>query len=311
MDKEHGIISAKEFITSINRINEGFNMNYTTHDYIFKMALFLKIEEETRNESILEIDPNFLYYEYSIDSLENRITMHNKVDKGFYVIRSIFFAGHFIHFDSGVNFLGQKNRNTALTNCIKSTKKTIEYKEKLGINLDSIDKTIWNTNLNKKTKCNLKRFMKSLANSCHFLADMNAPHHISNSIGPKVFNVKRVPLMKNANLSNHKKFERFTRAILNGTKDVEIISKGEYSLNDFDLEGCYKRYIDLRKSEKQKYEIDEYCRLLADESIKNTKSYVDLALSLDANDNIKAMFECIKMSVVQVARLIDYIIKQD
>ncbi|ELC8386453.1 zinc dependent phospholipase C family protein [Clostridium perfringens] len=232
------------------------------------------------------------------------------------MIRSVvtLFSFHFYHGEDKDNYFGRIGKGkTAMCKFIFFGRKALKYRYK-----------------GKRRKC-----MKYLSYSCHYLADMSEPHHVTHHIASpneKIMNVlKRFDINKigKGNFSNHRRFENLAQAWIKGDEDITLLldknkdkdenillkgvpTKGEifsYILKDEGIkvfnEDNKKKVLDIYYKNSN-LDFDDYCRYLGNESSEYAKELIHDAFKDDTREQALAAIRALNMAEIQLARFLYY-----
>lgn len=231
------------------------------------------------------------------------------------------FSEHFYNEDNKKNYFGREG-NTALDSFTFAARKALMYKKK-----------------GKQKRC-----MRYLSYACHFLADLNEPHHVTNNIHKpsnfigKIIDFANIEGIGQGIFSNHSDFEKMVRNWLKDEdKSAKTISKytnGESLLLNsvLDSNEIYNHIIGKKNNEKDEIydkatmvemiykknidlELEEYCAYIASESATYARKFIEETRVNNSKEQMIAAVRTLNMAQVQLARFMyyfcNYINKED
>lgn len=221
------------------------------------------------------------------------------------------FSEHFYNEDNKSNYFGREG-NTALESFKFFANKALYYQKK-----------------GKQKRC-----MRYLSYACHFLADMNEPHHVTNNIHKptnfigKIIDFANIEGIGQGIFSNHSDFEKIVRNWLKDEeKSSKIISKytkGESLLlsSVLDSKEIYNYIVGKRSTEEEvkdkammvkeiynknlNLDIDEYCTYIARESAMYAREFIEDTRENNSKEQMIAAVRTLNMAQVQLARFMYY-----
>ncbi|MGL4453077.1 MAG: zinc dependent phospholipase C family protein [Sarcina sp.] len=293
-----------------------------THDVILYQAYHIAITDNNAFLRNSKFDKNINWY---IDLVE----FHDDVSKSIKRIRPSYskmpdrsfastvylFADHFYNYETGANYLGHK-AFTAMSRFKKNAKKALKYKRK-----------------GKR-----KKAMEALLYACHFLADMNQPHHVGNQIDRrgKVVHFLNTKLnmkgIKQGVFSAHSEYEGLVKRWIKDRDRINLFlgedSKEEFLLDSLLTSNAVYEYLigeDFEKlnikSEKEKVDylynknrqmpLTDYCEYIGRESAKYAVQFVDDCNKHGSKEQVLATVRALNMTEIQVARFLYYFCNLD
>ncbi|MGL4989865.1 MAG: zinc dependent phospholipase C family protein [Sarcina sp.] len=295
-----------------------------THDVIFYQAYHISLMD---NSMYLKNSR----FEESINWYVDLVEFHDDISKSIKRIRPSYskmpdrsfmstlylFADHFYNYETEKNYLRNK-RFTAMSRFKKSAKRALRYKRR-----------------GKRLKA-----MESLCYACHFLADMNEPHHVGNQIDRrgkminflvKVFNLDGI---RDGVFSNHGSYEAKVKKWIKNRDQIDKFlgkdSKETFLLDNVPIEGEIYDYLISSDLEKQKLKsalekekvkflynknrhltLDEYCEYIGRESAKYAVELVEDTKIEESKEQISATIKALNMTQVQLARFLYYFVNLD
>lgn len=288
-----------------------------THDVLFYQAYHISTMDNKRYLKSSRFEKNINWY---IDLVE----FHNDVSKSIKRIRpsyskmpdrSLFstfylFADHFYNYETQANYLGHK-MFTAMSRFKKNARKALIYK-RLG---------------------RRKKAMKALCYACHFLADMNQPHHVGNQIDRKGkiinFIVDKFDLdgIGQGKFSNHGYYEMKVKRWIKNRERIDTVlgkdSEEKFLLDNIPLVGETYEYLVSNEIEKVKDLNDEekinflykknrhltlydYCEYIGRESANYATGFLDDIKKDGSENQVVATVRLLNMTEVQLARFLYY-----
>lgn len=288
-----------------------------THDVLLYQAYHISFNDNKRNLKNLEFQNNINWYidlvEFHDDVSKSikrlRPSYSKKPDRSFFSTAYLF-ADHFYNYETEANFLGNKTF-TALWRFKVAAKRALIAK-RLG---------------RRKTA------MKHLCCACHFLADMNEPHHVSNQIDRRgqftkfLINKAKLNKIKHGEFSNHGQFEAMVKSWIKDRKKIEEFlgedSQETFLLDTIPSQGPTYEYLiqdDLEKVSKmnaeekihyiynknKKLSLDNYCTYIGRESARHGAKYINDVNMNDTKEQVIATIRTLNMAEIQVARFLYY-----
>lgn len=232
------------------------------------------------------------------------------------MIRSVLslFSFHFYHGENKDNYFGRLGKGkTAMCKFIFFGKKALKYRDK-----------------GKRKKC-----MRYLSYSCHYLADMSEPHHVTHHIAKpgnlimSILNKFDIKKIGKGEFSNHRKFENLAQVWLKGEEDItELLDKKEDEnqkilLSGVPTNGELFSYIlkdegetITKEDERNKVldvyyknidlDFEEYCKYLGDESAEYAKEFIYDTFEDYSREQALAAIKTLNMAEIQLARFLYY-----
>lgn len=293
-----------------------------THDVILYQAYHIVVTDNNNFLKNSKFDKNINWY---IDLVE----FYDDVSKSIKRIRPSYskrpdrsltstaylFADHFYNYETGANYLGHKTF-TAMWRFKRSAKKALDYKRK-----------------GKR-----KKAMKALLYACHFLADMNQPHHVGNQIDRrgKIVHFLNTKLhmkgIKDGVFSAHSEYEGLVRRWIKDRERIKVFlgenSKEKFLLDsllesevacEYLIDDKFKKMNSTEYKEKIKYfynknrqmPLNDYCEYIGKESAKYAVQFVDDSNKHGSKEQLLATVRALNMTEIQVARFLYYFCNLD
>ncbi|MGL5615139.1 MAG: phospholipase C [Sarcina sp.] len=222
------------------------------------------------------------------------------------------FSEHFYNEENNSNYFGKEGKNALCRFKFFSNKALMYYKK------------------GKKRKC-----MRNLSYACHFLADMNEPHHVTNNIDKpnnflgEIIDFANIEGIGEGIFSNHSVFEKIVRKWLKdqnkSSKMISKYAKGESFLLDsvLDSNEIYNYIIGKKNLEKEENKdkvsminqiynknldlpLEEYCDYIAIESARYAREFIEDTRVNNSKEQIIAAVRTLNMAQVQLSRFIYY-----
>ncbi|WP_066874147.1 zinc dependent phospholipase C family protein [Clostridium mediterraneense] len=288
-----------------------------THDVLFYQAYHIAFNDNKKFLKNLEFERNINWYVDLVvfhDDISRSIkrlkpSYSKKPDRSFLSTLYIF-GDHFYNAKTEANYFGNK-KFTAMFRFKKRVHRALKA-QKRG---------------------DRKRAMIHLCYACHFLADMNEPHHVSNQIdkkGPlvkflvKYFNINGI---KEGKFSNHGAFEcRVKCWIKDGNKIKEFFGEDmdeSFLLDTMPLDNENFNYLvrndnldveNMSELEKIQYiytknndlSLDDYCEYIGRESASYATTYVEDCNKNDTQEQMIGAIRTLNMTQIQLARFLYY-----
>ncbi|MGL5069370.1 MAG: zinc dependent phospholipase C family protein [Sarcina sp.] len=288
-----------------------------THDVILYQAYHIAMMDNVDFLRNSKFDRNINWY---IDLVE----FHDDVSKSIKRIRPSYskmpdrslistaylFADHFYNYETKANYLGHKTF-TAMSRFKRNAKKALKYKR-----------------AGKR-----KKAMESLLYACHFLADMNQPHHVGNQIDKRGklvhFLNKKLHMkgIKDGVFSSHSEYEGLVKRWIKNRDRIKLFL-GEDSTEEFLLDSLLssdavyeyligddslklesktnKEKIEYLYNKNRRLPLTDYCEYIGRESSKYAVQYVDDCNKHASKEQVLATVRALNMTEVQVARFLYY-----
>lgn len=309
-------------MSKINKIMKNFNKvlkksskKSNTHDILLHQANIMVHNDNRVYLKNLEFGKELTMY---LDIFE----MNYNVSKSFRWIRPSYsakpdakllsaftlFSHHFYNVSTNENYFNRGGK-TALCKFKFFTKKALEAKEQKN-----------------KQKC-----MRYISYACHYLADLNEPHHVSDKIAEpnklisSLLKKLKIQGISKGVFSNHRKFEYLARSWLKGTKNIyDNLKPNSHKevllLTSMPTEGAAYNYLsDKNKNYESKilkvydiynknidYDIDDYCEYLGVESAKYARRYINNTLIDYSHAQSIAAIRTLNMAEIQIAKFLYY-----
>ena len=293
-----------------------------THDVILYQAYHIAVTDNNDFLRNSKFDKNINWYidlvEFYDDvskSIKRIRPSYSKMPDRSLTSTAYLFADHFYNYETRANYLGHKTF-TAMWRFKRSAKKALIYKR-----------------LGKR-----KKAMKKLLYACHFLADMNQPHHVGNQIDRrgKIVRFLNTRLhmngIKDGVFSAHSEYEALVKRWIKDEDRIKMFlgenSKEEFLLDSLlDSNEVYKYLIgdkfeemkskDDRDKVKYLYNknrqmpLNDYCEYIGNESAKYAVQFVDDSNKHGSKKQLLATVRALNMTEVQVARFLYYFCNLD
>ena len=288
-----------------------------THDVILYQSYHIALMDNAKYLSDSEFDKNINWYidlvEFHDDvskSIKRVRPSYSKMPDRSLISTAYLFADHFYNYETGANYLGNKTF-TAMWRFKQNAKKALRYKRR-----------------GKR-----KKAMQALCCACHFLADMNQPHHVGNQIDRRgklvSFIEKKLKLngIVHGVFSNHSEFEGLVKRWIKNRDRIKLLlgedSKEVFLLDSVPTSGASYDYLMEEngeefygKSDKEKIEylynknkdltLDEFCQYIGRESAKYAVQFVDDANKHGSKEQVIATVKALNMTEIQLARFLYY-----
>lgn len=215
-----------------------------------------------------------------------------------------FFKHHFYDSDTKMNYAGE-TKNTALEIFKFHAINALKYKNEILKDKDKVLKRGFRS-LNSIRL--IRKYYINFGAACHYLADLNEPHHASNNIADlgrfnKVVEA-RFP-NKIGVISNHSEFENYAFKCLKGNENIfEGLSYATYEkYKSLILNNMPEEKLKLYDKDNH-LDFEEYCQMLGRESAVFAKSYIEKALSDNISEQKEAILETVQHTQIQLARFV-------
>ncbi|MGL5821298.1 MAG: zinc dependent phospholipase C family protein [Sarcina sp.] len=288
-----------------------------THDVLMYQAYHIALTDNKEYLKSSKFEKNINWYidlvEFHDDiskSIKRLRPSYSKMPDRSFVSTFYLFADHFYNYETKANYLGHK-RFTAMTRFKYNAKKALRYKRK-----------------GKR-----KKAMEALCYACHFLADMNQPHHVGNQIdrrGKLVnFLIKRLKMdgIGDGKFSNHGEYEGLVKRWIKNKDRIHLLL-GEDSTEVFWLDSirldndAYKylvgeKFDELKDADikdkmsylykkKRQLPLDAYCEYIGNQSAKYAVRFLDDANKHGSREQLMATINALQMTQIQMARFLFY-----
>lgn len=288
-----------------------------THDVLLYQAYHISFNDNKKYLKNLEFQSNINWYvdlvEFHDDISRSikrvRPSYSKKPDRSF-MSTAYLFADHFYNYETEANFLGSKIFTAMLRFKLAARKALVA-----------------------KRHGKRKKAMKHLCCACHFLADMNQPHHVSNKIDRRgtftkfLINKAKLDGIKYGEFSGHGKFEALVKSWIKDRKKIDEFlgkdSKEEFLLDTIPTRGEAYEYLiqeefnkvkDMSEEEKisyiynknKKLSLDNFCTYIGRESAKYGAKYIEATEMNDTKEQIIATIRTLNMAQIQMARFLYY-----